>query len=64
MPRLVVQRTFPLDYGLLGDAVLEQGSLDEAAIAYQCMVDLRPDLQSYSRVAHLRWLKGDVDGAI
>jgi tetratricopeptide (TPR) repeat protein len=62
--RLVAQRTFPLDYGLLGDAVLEQGSLDEATIAYQRMVDLRPDLQSYSRVAHLRWLKGDVDGAI
>ena len=28
------------------------------------MVDLRPDLQSYSRVAYMRWLKGDLDGAI
>ncbi len=28
------------------------------------MVDLRPDLQSYSRVAYLRWLKGDLDGAV
>jgi tetratricopeptide (TPR) repeat protein len=28
------------------------------------MVDLRPDLHSYSRVAYLRWLKGDVDGAL
>jgi tetratricopeptide (TPR) repeat protein len=28
------------------------------------MIDLRPDLQSYTRVAHLRWLKGDLDGAI
>jgi len=28
------------------------------------MVDLRPGLQSYSRVAHMRWLKGDLDGAI
>ena len=32
--------------------------------AYQRMVDLRPDLQSYSRVAYMRWLKGDLDGAI
>src|ERR1700720_905290 len=28
------------------------------------MIDLRPDLQSYTRVAHMRWLKGDLDGAI
>jgi tetratricopeptide (TPR) repeat protein len=28
------------------------------------MIDLRPDLQSYTRIAHMRWLKGDLDGAI
>ena len=28
------------------------------------MVDLRPEMQSYSRVAYMRWLKGDLDGAI
>src|SRR3984957_716788 len=28
------------------------------------MIDLRPDLQSYTRVAHLRWLKGDLEGAL
>ena len=60
---LVKQRTLPFDYGLLGDAVMEQGRLAEAVNAYQCMVDLRPDLQSYSRVAYTRWLKGDLDGA-
>jgi tetratricopeptide (TPR) repeat protein len=61
---LVKRRTLPFDYGLLGDALMEQGRLTEAVAAYQRMVDLRPDMQSYSRVAHMRWLKGDLDGAI
>ena len=61
---LVEQRTLPFDYGLLGDALVEQGRLAEAVSAYQRMIDLRPDLQSYSRVAYMRWLKGDLDGAI
>jgi len=43
---------------------MEQGRLKEAVGAYQKMIDLRPDLQSYTRVAHMRWLKGDLDGAI
>jgi tetratricopeptide (TPR) repeat protein len=32
--------------------------------AYQKMVNLRPDLQSYSRVAQVRWLTGDLPGAV
>jgi len=28
------------------------------------MIDIRPCLQTYARVAHVRWLKGDLDGAI
>jgi tetratricopeptide (TPR) repeat protein len=61
---LVARRTFVLDFGLLGDALMEQGHLDEAANAYQRMIDLKPFYQSYTRAAHLRWLKGDLDGAI
>jgi tetratricopeptide (TPR) repeat protein len=61
--RLVARRESPFDYGLLGDALMEQGRLDEAAAAYQKMVDLRPGLESYSRAAHLRWLHGDLEGA-
>ena len=61
---LVERRALPFDYGLLGDALMEQGRLAEAIEAYQGMVDLRPDMQSYSRVAYMRWLKGDLDGAI
>ena len=62
--KLVAKRGAPFDHGLLGDVLMEQGKLDEAARAYQEMVDLRPDLQSYARGAHLRWLKGDMEGAL
>ena len=61
---LVGTREFVLDYGLLGDALMEQGRLTEAAVAYQKMIDLKPFYQSYTRAAHLRWLTGDLDGAI
>src|SRR6476620_12687553 len=60
---LVSRREFVLDYALLGDALMEQGRLGEAADAYQKMIDLKPFYQSYTRAAHLRWLKGDLDGA-
>jgi tetratricopeptide (TPR) repeat protein len=62
--RLVARREFPLDFGLLGDVLMEQGRLAEAAEAYQKMIDLKPFYQSYTRAAHLRWLRGDLDGAI
>jgi tetratricopeptide (TPR) repeat protein len=62
--RLVRARGLALDYGLLGDALMEQGRLSEAAVAYQRMIDLKPFYQSYTRGAHLRWLTGDLDGAI
>lgn len=62
--KLVNVRQDPADQGLLGDVLMEQGNLTDAVGAYQHMVNLRPDLQSYTRIAHLRWLKGDLDGAI
>jgi tetratricopeptide (TPR) repeat protein len=62
--KLVTVRDQPVDEGLLGDVLMEQGNLTEAVFAYQKMVDSRPDLQAYTRVAHLRWLKGNLDGAI
>jgi len=60
---LVHRRGLPFDYGLLGDVLMEQGQLSAATEAYQKMIDLRPDLHSYARGAHLRWLKGDLNGA-
>lgn len=61
---LVSLRERPFDYGVLGDILIDQGKLREGAAAYQKMVDLRPDLQSYARAAHVRWLTGDLAGAI
>lgn len=61
---LVARRGLSFDYALLGDALMEQGQLAAAAAAYQSMMDLRPDLHSYSRGAHMRWLKGDLTGAL
>lgn len=62
--QLVATREFVLDYGLLGDVLMDQGRLSEAADAYQRMIDIKPYYQSYTRSAHLRWLKGDLDGAV
>ena len=62
--KLVSLRERPFDYGVLGDVLIDQGKVREAAAAYQKMVDLRPDLQSYARAAHVRWLTGDLDGAL
>ncbi len=62
--RLVEVRDHVLDHALLGDSLMEQGRLDEAVEAYQHMADLKPGLQSYTRIAHLRWLTGDLEGAV
>ncbi|MGH9463335.1 MAG: tetratricopeptide repeat protein [Vicinamibacteria bacterium] len=61
---LVAERGLSFDYGLLGDVLLEQGELDEAIAAYQRMMDQKPSPQAYARSAHVRWLKGDLAGAI
>ena len=50
--------------GVIVDAQTELGSYDEAVASTQAMVDLRPDLASYSRVSYQRELRGDVEGAI
>lgn len=50
--------------GVVVDAEVELGRYPEAVDSVQAMVDLRPDLSSYSRVSYLRELHGDVAGAI
>ena len=62
--QLVRQRGLSFDYGVLGDALMEQGRLNDAVEAYQRMMNLKPDLHAYARAAHMRWLKGDLAGAI
>lgn len=51
-------------YGALTDAYVELGEYPAAIEAAQKMVDLRPDASSYARVAYLRSLHGDTEGAI
>ncbi|MCK6544792.1 tetratricopeptide repeat protein [Myxococcota bacterium] len=46
--------------GVLADAELELGDLEASAAATQRMIDLKPNLPSYSRAAYVRWLTGDV----
>lgn len=50
--------------GIMTDAHVELGQYDEAVTVLQEMIDMRPDLSSYSRMAYVRELYGDVDGAI
>ena len=54
----------PATYGILTDAYVELGRYAEAVDMAQRMIDLRPDLASYSRVSYVRELFGDLDGAI
>jgi tetratricopeptide (TPR) repeat protein len=51
-------------YGVIADAQTELGRYDEAVQTLQKMVDLRPDLSSYSRISYARELHGDMAGAL
>jgi tetratricopeptide (TPR) repeat protein len=61
---IAVSAFFPAAYGVIGDAQIELGRYDEAVKTFQQMVDMRPDLTSYSRVSYARELYGDIPGAI
>lgn len=51
-------------WGLLADAALALGDMPAAEAAIDRMLDQRPALPAFSRAAWLRWLHGDVDGAL
>jgi tetratricopeptide (TPR) repeat protein len=51
-------------WGSLSDALYELGAFEQAEQAAARMIDLKPNLPSYSRVAYFRWLRGDTDGAL
>jgi tetratricopeptide (TPR) repeat protein len=52
------------NYGTLGDALLELGDYDGARQAYDQMAEYQPDSAALARVARLRELMGNPDGAI
>jgi tetratricopeptide (TPR) repeat protein len=49
---------------VIADAQIELGHYSEAVETLQAMVDLRPDMSSYSRISYIRELHGDVSGAL
>ncbi|MGI8952331.1 MAG: tetratricopeptide repeat protein [Chitinophagaceae bacterium] len=51
-------------YGMLVDGNVEMGNYDSAVANAQRMVDIRPDMRSYSRISYLREIHGDYPGAI
>ncbi|HET9906670.1 MAG TPA: tetratricopeptide repeat protein [Anaerolineales bacterium] len=51
-------------YGVIADAQIELGQYEEAVETLQTMVDLRPDMNSYSRISYIRELHGDTEGAL
>ncbi len=65
LARSIVERAADdaMAQGSLSDAELELGLYDEAATSAQAMMDLKPNLPSYSRASYLSWLRGDTQGA-
>lgn len=51
-------------YALVGDAYLEMGQYDQAAVAYAKMGSLRGAAYPHSRLSYLQFLRGDTQGAI
>lgn len=51
-------------YGVLVDCYVELGAYDKAVAAADKMISIKPDIRSYSRIAYLREIYGDVDGSI
>jgi tetratricopeptide (TPR) repeat protein len=61
---LAIDPVDPTAFGLLGDAAVERGNYEAAFNHYQKMLDIAPNLASYSRAAHLLYLTGDTHGAV
>ncbi|MBI3238516.1 MAG: tetratricopeptide repeat protein [Flavobacteriia bacterium] len=51
-------------YGLMCDSYVELGQYKQAVKMADKMINIRPDIRSYSRVSYLREIHGDLNGAI
>ena len=59
-----ISPTTARNYGVIGDALVELGRYREGFRAFDAMASTKPDVSSYSRIGHARYLIGDVPGAI
>ena len=60
------RQLYPLNayvYGLIVDGNVETGNYKAALEAADKMISIRPDTRSYSRIAYLREIHGDIPGA-
>ena len=53
-----------MNYGVIGDALIELGRYPEAFKAFQTMGHIQPSLTSYSRISYARELQGQTNKAI
>jgi tetratricopeptide (TPR) repeat protein len=60
---LVINDYSATAYGVKTDALTELGRYDDALVAVQRMLDLRPGLDAFTRASYQRELRGDVKGA-
>lgn len=61
---LVARRGAPADLALLSDALLEQGKMAEGIAVLERLAGARPGVEAASRIAQVRWTRGDLDGAL
>jgi tetratricopeptide (TPR) repeat protein len=61
---LVARRGAPADLALLSDALLEQGKMAEGVAVLEQLAGARPGVEAASRIAQVRWIRGDLDGAL
>lgn len=61
---LVARRGAPADLALLSDALLEQGKMTEGIAVLEQLARARPGVEAASRIAQVRWIRGDLDGAL
>ncbi len=64
MKALALQPNNAYNYGVITDALVEMGRYPEAIETVQKMVDLKPNISSFSRVSYVRELHGLYDSAI
>ena len=61
---LVSRRGAPADLALLSDALLEQGKMEEGIAVLGRLAGARPGVEAASRIAQVRWTRGDLAGAL